>query len=157
MAKEVLALLTKNYRIFASLNNIPLDESPVEDDNGEAEDDDMDDMDVDNNIAPSRRGEGGDEADEWEGFGMDVDDDDEMPAFFKEMAAEKAAAKSAVPKTPSKRKKTKVEELVRKKILKVLETTKLHDKRARQCDQNDFLRLLFAVGRRLPIRQLVAS
>ncbi len=137
LAKEVLAMVTKNYRIWASLNNILLDESPADDANAAAEEDDMD---VDNNVGPSQSGDGGDESDEFEGFDMDVDGD-ETPAFFKEAVAESSTG----PKTPSKRKKTKVEELVKGKLEKVLEETELKDKRARQCDENDFLRLLFAV------------
>ena len=70
--------------------------------------------------------------------GMDVDEDEEMPEFFKE-------AKHQPEKTKSKRKKTKVAELVREKIRKVLEVdTELADKRAGKCDENDFLRLLSA-------------
>lgn len=75
-----------------------------------------------------------------------MDDDEEMddtPAFFKEEA--RRAARDTEGKTKSKKKKTRVAELVREKIRKVLEdVTDLADKRAGKCDENDFLRLLFA-------------
>lgn len=122
--KEVLAMVERNYRTWCAMNGVPVDDSLVED-AGDEEDDDVA-MDA---------GVGDDEG------GMDVDDaDDDTPAFFKE-----AAVNSAPAKTRSKRKKTKVAELVREKIRKVLEdVTELADKRSGKCDENDFLRLLFA-------------
>ncbi|CAH0053008.1 unnamed protein product [Clonostachys solani] len=118
--KEVLAMVERNYRTWCAMNGVAVDDSLVEDS--------PDDVEVDDADA------GGDE----DGNGMDVDDDD-TPAFFKEMASTEVA------KTKSKRKKTKVAELVREKIRKVLEdVTELADKRAGKCDENDFLRLLFA-------------
>lgn len=118
--KEVLNMVERNYRTWCAMNGVAVDESVVED-GGDEDDEQMDEDDA----------AGGDD-------GMDVDDDD-TPAFFKEAAA------SAVPKTKSKKKKTKVAELVREKIRKVLEdVTELADKRAGKCDENDFLRLLFA-------------
>lgn len=121
--KEVLAMVERNYRTWCAMNGVAIDESLVED-NGEEEEEDMD-MDA---------GGADEDAD------MDVDgEDDDTPAFFKEAAA------AAIPKTKSKRKKTKVAELVREKIRKVLEdVTELADKRSGKCDENDFLRLLFA-------------
>lgn len=118
--KEVLAMVERNYRTWCAMNGVAVDDSIVEDG--------QDDMDV----------EDAGDAEEW--GGMDVDDEaDEAPEFFKEMR------NNAVAKTKSKRKKTKVAELVREKIRKVLEdVTELADKRAGKCDENDFLRLLFA-------------
>ena len=120
--KEVLSILERNYRTWCAMNGVAVDESLVED--GDAGDEDMEVEDA---------------ADADEG-GMDLDgDEDDMPDFFKQANA------AAVPKTKSKRKKTKVAELVREKIRKVLEdVTELADKRAGKCDENDFLRLLFA-------------
>ena len=123
--KEVLAMVERNYRVWCAMNNIALDETVI----GEEEDVEM---------------EG--EEEEWGGI-MDVDGDgheeDEMPAFFKE-EAQRAAGQNGG-KTKSKRKKTRVAELVREKIRKVLEdVTELADKRAGKCDENDFLKLLFA-------------
>ena len=75
---------------------------------------------------------------------MDVNDgEDDTPAFFRE--ERERLTKENGGKTKSKRKKTRVAELVREKIRKVLEdVTDLADKRAGKCDENDFLRLLFA-------------
>lgn len=128
--KEVLAMVERNYRTWCAMNGVPIDESVVE---GAEEEDDME-MD-----------DGG--ANDGEEAGMDVDDlggdtlGDDTPSFFQELKI----ASANVPKTKSKRKKTKVAELVREKIRKVLEdVTELADKRSGKCDENDFLRLLFA-------------
>ncbi|EHA49271.1 dimethyladenosine transferase [Pyricularia oryzae 70-15] len=122
--KEVLAMAERNYKVWCTMNDIPIDESVVETTDGDVE------MDADDG--------------EWGGI-MDVDedggdagDDDDVPEFFKEKAP------APVAKTPSKRKKTKVGELVRSKIEKVLKDTDLAEQRANKCDQNDFLRLLAA-------------
>ncbi|KAK3179827.1 Dimethyladenosine transferase [Lecanicillium sp. MT-2017a] len=122
--KEVLAMVERNYRTWCAMNGVAVDDSVADD----AADED-DDMDMEEDDEPAD---------------MEVDDaaaDDDTPAFFKELNA----AQTNVPKTKSKRKKTKVAELVREKIRKVLEdVTELADKRAGKCDENDFLRLLFA-------------
>ncbi|RMJ09965.1 hypothetical protein BHE90_006464 [Fusarium euwallaceae] len=116
--KEVLAMVERNYRTWCAMNGVPVDDALVED--GQDDDMDMEDGDA-------------------EEGGMDVDEDEDAPDFFKEMQ------NSATAKTKSKRKKTKVAELVREKIRKVLEdVTELADKRSGKCDENDFLRLLFA-------------
>lgn len=113
--KEVLAMVERNYRTWCAMNGVAIDETLVEDDDMEVEDANDDDG------------------------GMDVDEEEDAPAFFKEFSG------ANVPKTKSKRKKTKVAELVREKIRKVLEdVTELADKRSGKCDENDFLRLLFA-------------
>jgi 18S rRNA (adenine1779-N6/adenine1780-N6)-dimethyltransferase len=120
----------KNYRTYCAMNNIPVDTTIVEASNGDADAD----MDVDDETGP------GDE----EG-GMDLDgigaEDDEVPSFFKELAASNASKDGA--KTPSKRPKTKVAALVREKVRRVLEdVTGLAEKRARMLDETDFLKLL---------------
>jgi 18S rRNA (adenine1779-N6/adenine1780-N6)-dimethyltransferase len=69
----------------------------------------------------------------------DEDEDEDMPAFFKEL--NDADAKEAS-KTPSRNPKSKVALVVKAKVNKVLTNTTLGEKRARQCDQNDFLKLL---------------
>ncbi|KAG5928991.1 Dimethyladenosine transferase [Claviceps africana] len=126
--REVLVMVEKNYRTWCALNGVPIDETVVDD--GEAAD-----MDMEDGTAAAGDGDGDGDDD---GNGMDVDGDD-APDFFKEVHA------AAVPKTKSKRKKTKVAELVREKIRKVLEdVTELADKRSGKCDETDFLRLLFA-------------
>ncbi|TQS31506.1 hypothetical protein Golomagni_08211, partial [Golovinomyces magnicellulatus] len=122
--KEVLAMVERNYRTWCAMNGVAIDDSLVED----GEDDEDDDMDMDAGAAAA-------------GDDMDMDDnaDEDTPAFFKESVA------PVDTKTKSKRKKTKVSQLVREKIRKVLEdVTELADKRSGKCDENDFLRLLFA-------------
>jgi 18S rRNA (adenine1779-N6/adenine1780-N6)-dimethyltransferase len=124
--KEILAMVERNYRTWCAMNGVPIDESIVE---GAAEDEE--DMDID------------DGANDGEDAGMEVDDlgGDDTPSFFQDLKN----ANANIPKTKSKRKKTKVAELVREKIRKVLEdVTELADKRSGKCDENDFLRLLFA-------------
>ncbi|KPM44747.1 Dimethyladenosine transferase [Neonectria ditissima] len=120
--KEVLAMVERNYRTWCAMNGVAVDDSLAEDVPEGA-----DDMDIEDGAADSDDG-------------MDVDDED-APEFFKEMRENS----SMVTKTKSKRKKTKVAELVREKIRKVLEdVTELADMRSGKCDENDFLRLLFA-------------
>ena len=115
-------MIESNYRRHCSLNDIALDETEI---TGEDEA-----MDIDG------------EADEEEWGGIDEMEDD-TPAFFKEEAAKLSRDTSG--KTKSKKKKTRVAELVREKIRHVLEdVTELADKRAGKCDENDFLRLLLA-------------
>jgi 18S rRNA (adenine1779-N6/adenine1780-N6)-dimethyltransferase len=125
-------MIEKNYRIYCAMNNIPVEEGLVE---GAEEAEDDDGMAVDDdNVGPT-----GNDDDEWGGI-MEVDDgDDDTPEFFKEQ-------KTAQPfKTPSRRKKTKLGEIIKEKVRKVLEDdTELADQRASKCDENDFLRLLFA-------------
>ncbi|KAH8685871.1 S-adenosyl-L-methionine-dependent methyltransferase [Tricladium varicosporioides] len=125
-SKEVLGMVERNYRVWCAMNDIKLDDTIV----GEGEDDEME---VDDGPAIV-------EEDEWNGI---EDEMDETPSFFKEEAERIARENSS--KTKSKKKKTRVAELVREKIRKVLEdVTELADKRAGKCDENDFLRLLFA-------------
>lgn len=133
--KEVLAIVEKNYRIYCAMNNIPIEEGVAE---GAEDADDNDDMDVDNHTGS--RGAAPDVEEEWGGI-MDVDDD--TPELVKEL--EKSTAANQLEKTPSRRKKTKMGLIVREKIRKVLEdVTELADKRSSKCDENDFLKLLFA-------------
>lgn len=130
--KEVLSMVEKNYRIYCAMNNIPLDDGAVDG----ADDDEGMDLDGDDAGGPA-------DEEEWGGV-MEVDDeDDDTPEFFKE---QKTAAAANLPvKTPSRRKKTKVGEMIKEKIRKVLEDdTELADRRSSKCDENDFLRLLFA-------------
>jgi 18S rRNA (adenine1779-N6/adenine1780-N6)-dimethyltransferase len=128
--KEVLAMLERNYRVYCAMNNIPLDDTPIEDVDDA---DDADEMEID----------AADEGAEWAGIDDVEEDDDDAPEFFKEVA-QKAASQTPA-KTKGKRKKTRVAELVREKIRKVLEdVTELADQRAGKCDENDFLKLLYA-------------
>lgn len=98
------------------MNNVPLDESLVDDEDEAMEVDDNDNE------------EGGD------------DEDEGMTDFF-------ANLKPAEPeKTKAKHKKTRVAALVREKIENALESTGLTEKRSRQCDETDFLKLLHALN-----------
>jgi len=107
------------------MNNIPLDDTVIGDED--------DEMDVDDGGPPDEGDEG------WAGIMDGVEEEDDTPSFFKE------TSRGVVPKTKSKKKKTRVAELVREKIRKVLEDkTELAEKRAGKCDENDFLRLLAA-------------
>lgn len=122
---SVMDVLEKNYRMFCAQNDVILDDSPL--DPSEEEQDDA--MEVE---------------EEWDGI-MDVDgEEDDLPAFIKEEMARKAAAK-AQGSVGRKRKRGRVTRLVRSKVQKVLsEDTQLSDKRARMCDEGDFLKLLYA-------------
>ncbi|KAK5001662.1 hypothetical protein LTR28_012405, partial [Elasticomyces elasticus] len=73
---------------------------------------------------------------------MEVGDEDDVPDFFKE-AADRRAKK--LEGNPNRKKRGKVAELVRNKVKKVLEVdSELADKRARMCDEGDFLKLLYS-------------
>lgn len=121
---SVMDMLEANYRTFCAQNDIQVDDGPLDDATAET-------MDVDDDVANE---------DEWDGI-MDVDDEDDLPDFFKEEQAKQAAKRQG---NPNRKKKGKVAELVRSKVLKVLEETELIEKRARLCDEGDFLKLLYA-------------
>jgi 18S rRNA (adenine1779-N6/adenine1780-N6)-dimethyltransferase len=124
--KEVLSMMERNYRTWCAMNGVPVDDSLVE---GAQDDVGMEEAEAEPDAEDGNDG----------GMDIDGDGDDDTPDFFKQLNS------AEVPKTKSKRKKTKVAELVREKIRKVLEdVTELADKRAGKCDENDFLRLLFA-------------
>lgn len=121
---SVMDMIERNYRTFCAQNDIMLDDGPAADDltNNDTDmiDDEKDDIDVED---------------------MDIEDEDELPDFFREEAdkQEKKAQKS------NRKKRGKVYELVRAKVVKVLEKdTGLVEKRARMCDEGDFLQLLYA-------------
>ncbi|CAK1367466.1 Dimethyladenosine transferase [Cercospora beticola] len=118
---SVMEMLTSNYRTFCSQNGIELEDGPV---------DGAEDMDMDG---------GAEEDEEMDGL-MEVDDDEDVPDFFKE-EMDRRSKKTA--ENPNRKKKGKVAELVRSKVKKVLEDNDLADKRARMCDEGDFLRLLY--------------
>lgn len=136
----VMDLLEANYRTWCAQNDVSVEDGPAEVVEGDVS------MDVDGEAPPAGDGQiEGDEEEEWQGI-MDVDDDD-VPEFFKDEANEKAKQLNRQnSRTNSKRrKKGKVAELVREKVRRVLEDeTGLADRRARMCDEGDFLRLLWA-------------
>ncbi|KAL2434803.1 Dimethyladenosine transferase [Exophiala dermatitidis] len=124
---SIMNILEANYRTWCAQNDVPLEEGAAED-QMEVEDAQED---------PAA------EDDTWDGL-MDVDadeDGDDLPAFFKDQQSSllKAAAKGS-----NRKRKGKVAELVREKVRSVLEDkTQLADKRARMCDEGDFLKLLW--------------
>ena len=141
MSKNHMLTLAQNYKVYCSLNNIAIDETiienaPVDDVNMEMEVDDDDDE------ADPTAQDGEEAGEDWGGID---DDDEDMPVFFKELNDD--SAKDI--KTPSRNPKSRVGLVVRAKVEKVLATTGLADKRARMCDQNDFLKLL--LGMFLPV------
>lgn len=127
---SIMELLEANYRTWCAQNDIPVEDGPVE-----VENDDMAmDMGEEEQVVEP--------ADEI----MDMDDDD-VPDFFKEETNARLAA--ALNKGASRKKRGKVAELVREKVRSVLEDdTKLGEKRARMCDENDFLKLLLAFNQK---------
>jgi 18S rRNA (adenine1779-N6/adenine1780-N6)-dimethyltransferase len=123
----VVELLASNYRLFCAQNNIDLDDSPVD------PNDQVEAMDVDGDDTAAAD-------DDFAGFSDPDDPDDELPDFFKQMQAE-GKKKNGV----NRKRKGRVSELVREKVRKVLEDdTELADKRARMCDEGDFLKLLYS-------------
>jgi 18S rRNA (adenine1779-N6/adenine1780-N6)-dimethyltransferase len=121
----VLDLLTTNYRLFCAQNDISVDDSPLSNDELALQQD-AEAMDVD---------------DEFKGFSDPDEPDDELPDFFLQMQAEKKKGAHGA----NRKRKGRLSELVREKVRKVLEVdTKLADKRARLCDEGDFLRMLYA-------------
>lgn len=126
---SVMDMLESNYRTWCAQNDIPVEDGPSEmselGDSGAMEISDDEDH----------------EEDEWDGI-MDIDDDD-VPAFFKEESELNVRQPDA--RYSKRRKRGKVAELVREKVRRVLEEkTELAEKRARSCDEGDFLRLLWA-------------
>lgn len=124
---SVMDMLETNYRTWCAQNDLPVDDRPVTD--GDAE-----------GMEIEAAADENEDDEEWGGF-MDVDDEDDIPEFFKDHLISNASHSSG-----SKRKrKGRVAELVRSKVLKVLKVdTSLAEKRARMCDEGDFLKLLWA-------------
>ena len=123
---SVMDLLEANYRTWCAQNDIPVEEGPV--------------IEVENDGMELEEDFGDEDDEEWDGF-MDVDDDD-VPDFFKEEMDLREKQQNG--KRSKRRKKGKVAELVREKVRRVLEDkTDLADKRARVCDEGDFLKLLW--------------
>lgn len=125
---SVMDMLEGNYRTWCAQNDIAIDDGPLEEGANDT-------MDMD---------EGGDDGvdEEWDGI-MDVEDDEDLPSFFKEEADSKA--KQINGRTSKRRRRGKVAELIRTKVHRVLEkATGLAERRARTCDEADFLKLLWA-------------
>ncbi|KAI4164856.1 MAG: hypothetical protein LQ342_001489 [Letrouitia transgressa] len=123
--RSVMEMVEENWRAWCALNDIPVDEGPVISTKNE-------EMVTEEIMMDAEQEE------EWGGI-MDVDED-ELPDFFKEERDRQRPQNGKY-----RKKKGKVTELVREKVRKVLEDdTKLADKRARNCDEGDFLKLLWA-------------
>ena len=140
----VMEMLEANYRTWCAQNDIVVEEGPAEVKVGT-------EVEIDAAIGGSTDEDaeevGGEEEQEGEWGGiMDIDGPD-IPSFFRDELDKKARLLNA--KSGSKRKrKGKVAELVREKVRKVLESeTELADKRARMCDEGDFLKLLWAFNK----------
>ncbi|KAJ5205806.1 18S rRNA dimethylase DIM1 [Penicillium cf. griseofulvum] len=133
---SIMELLEANYRTWCAQNDIPVEDGPVEIANDDAMAMDMGDEQEQEQAADEP-------ADEV----MDMDDDDDVPDFFK--ANTNARLEAALKNAASRKKRGKVAELVREKVRQVLEDdTDLGEKRARMCDENDFLKLLWAFNQK---------
>ena len=125
--RSILELIERNYKTWCAQNDIFLEDGPV------------DTADVDMAV------EEDDGEEEWGGI-MDLDEAEEnssVPAFIREEIAR--AEERAHGKSKSKKSRSKVGQLVREKVRKVLEDdTELADQRAGKCDEGDFLKLLWA-------------
>ncbi|MCJ1281702.1 Dimethyladenosine transferase [Xylographa opegraphella] len=120
---SVMDMLESNYRTWCAQNDVTVEEGPEEEGI-------EDPMEV--------------EEDDWDG--IDVEDDDDIPAFFKEETDSKVIQPRG--RLSKRRRKGKVAELIREKVRKILEdVTDLAEKRARACDEGDFLKLLWAFNK----------
>lgn len=115
-------------------------------------------IDQDAIMAENHTAHDADEETEWNGFDgneqtdedediptitMEIDDDT-LPNFFHD-EDQNTKAKTLNAKPGSKRnRKGKVAMLIKEKVNRVLDETELGDKRARMCDEGDFLKLLWA-------------
>ena len=140
-----MEMLEANYRTWCAQNDIAVEEGPS-DVNGTEAGMDIDaepPQTIEDEEPQGPDNEEGEE--EWGGI-MDIDEVD-TPSFFQDELDEKAKMLNAKSGSSRKR-KGKVAELVREKTRKVLEDeTELADKRARMCDESDFLRLLWAFNK----------
>ncbi len=124
---SVMDMLESNYRTWCAQNDVPVDDGPSENTANDT-------MEVDVEVDDDRE-------EEWGGI-MEVDDDEDLPAFFKE------EAKDINGRSSKRRKRGQVAELIREKVRRVLEdATGLAEKRARLCDEGEFLKLLWAFNK----------
>ena len=150
-----MEMLESNYRTWCAQNNISIEDGPSTiNEDGEEEmqldDEPQSTEDKESGVDDNEEGEEEqyEEEKEWEGI-MDVDDAD-TPSFFHDELDQKAKTLNANNNKSgrARKKKGKVAELVREKVRRVLEDeTELADKRARMCDEGDFLKLLWALNR----------
>ncbi|KAI6788645.1 rRNA adenine dimethylase [Hortaea werneckii] len=139
---SVMDMLEANYRTFCAQNEILLEDGPVEP-TAATTGGEEGEMEMDGGAAAAEDGGGVMEV-EMDDNDNDIDDDD-IPDFFREMNDKKA---KKMQDNPSRKRKGKVAESVRAKVQKVLEVdTELAERRARLCDEGDFLKLLYAFNR----------
>lgn len=77
---------------------------------------------------------------------MEVDDEN-LPIFFQDKGHNEKARKSNAKPGSKRNRKGKVAMLIKEKVNRVLDETELGDKRARMCDEGDFLKLLWAFNK----------
>ena len=132
---KIMEGLEGRYRTWCAENNVPIEEGVGTKAGDEVlQNGGNETMDIDHAEEETKEEEG----DAWEGI-MDVDDEDELPDFFKNGQPSQINGMG-----PKRKKRGKVSELVREKIRQILEEkTGLADKRARLCDEADFLKLLW--------------
>ncbi|KAJ5894453.1 Dimethyladenosine transferase [Penicillium taxi] len=129
---SVMNMLEANYRTWCAQNDIPVEDGPAEDADGDVMD-----------MGEEQEQENAEEPDET----MEMDDDDDVPDFFKEETNPRL--QQALKGQSSRKKGGKVAELVREKVRQVLEDeTHLADKRARMCDETEFLKMLWAFNQK---------
>lgn len=126
---SVMDMLESNYMTWCSQNNISIEDGP----RTETEENVLEPLD-----------EGDNEEDEWPGI-MEIDEY-EVPAFFREESD--FQTKNMNERQPKRKAKSKIAELIQKKVQRVLQDeTGLAEKRARACDEGDFLKLLWAFNK----------
>jgi len=124
---SVLNMLEANYRTWCAQNDIPVEDVTA------------DTTGIDTVNATDDKNE---EDEKWDD---PMDHDDDVPDFFREANQVRQASINK----PARKKKGRVAELVHEKVRQVVEDdTGLADKRARMCDEGDFLKLLWAFNQR---------
>lgn len=128
---SVLDLLESNYRTWCAQNDTPLEEGPPDESRTEIE-----------NLSGLHVGDEEEvKEEEWDGI-MDIDDEDDLPNFEDQVISNSKKANGT-----GRKRRGKVTELVREKVRSVLEDrTRLADKRARMCEEGDFLKLLWCLN-----------
>ena len=142
----VMEMLEANYRTWCAQNDVPVEDGPVE----QAKDVEMGNETLSNELDLPWNGiEDEDEVEETTADNdeaMELDEPD-IPGFFQdEVLDEKAKQINAKPGSKRNR-KGKVALLLKAKVEKVFEETGLGEKRARMCDEGDFLKLLWTFNK----------
>ena len=121
---SVMDMLDDNYRTYCAQNNVLIEDGPSDSSANDA-------MAVEQTSIEDET--------------MDIDEEEELPDFFKEESDRKAKNGNG---RPVRKRKGKVAELVREKVRRVLEDeTQLAEKRARACGEGEFLLLLYHFNR----------